>query len=53
MGWGRGYYDRALRRLPGVPTIGVCFSCQVFEEVPHEPHDQPMGKVLHTHALLL
>lgn len=51
VGWGRGYYDRALRLLPGVPTIGVCFACQVFEEVPHEPHDQPMDRVLHKHLL--
>ncbi len=51
VGWGRGFYDRALRRLPGVPTIGVCFGCQMFDEVPHEPHDEPMGKVLHKHAL--
>jgi 5-formyltetrahydrofolate cyclo-ligase len=48
VGFGKGYYDRALARLVGKPpvTIGVCFGCQLYDDVPHEDHDQVMTKVL-------
>lgn len=40
LGYGRGYYDRFLRRLPaGTPRVGVCYDALVVEALPHEPHD--------------
>jgi 5-formyltetrahydrofolate cyclo-ligase len=48
VGWGKGYYDKALAALgKDVAVLGVCFRCQLFDEVPHDPHDHPMRAVLH------
>ncbi len=50
VGWGKGYYDKALAALGSdVAVLGACFRCQLFEEVPHDPHDHPMRAVLHEH----
>jgi 5-formyltetrahydrofolate cyclo-ligase len=39
LGKGRGFYDKALATYTG-PKIGVCFDCQVVDEVlPEEKHD--------------
>lgn len=41
LGRGGGFYDRFLGLLPTPgPRVGVGFSCQLFDEVPTEPHDQ-------------
>jgi 5-formyltetrahydrofolate cyclo-ligase len=42
VGWGRGYYDRALAAAPDRLRIGYCFACQVVDEVPLEPSDLPV-----------
>jgi 5-formyltetrahydrofolate cyclo-ligase len=49
IGYGRGYYDQAIERLSRngpVLTIGVAFSVQAVEEVPSEPHDQPLDHLV-------
>jgi len=45
IGYGGGYYDRLLERMPrATPTVGVCFSGQLHgEALPTEPHDRPVG----------
>ena len=45
LGYGGGYYDRTLARLPGVPTLGVAFACQEMDEVPAGPLDAPLDAV--------
>jgi 5-formyltetrahydrofolate cyclo-ligase len=46
MGYGAGYYDRFLSSLPRKPLlIGCCFSLQLVEQVPVEPHDFHMDFV--------
>lgn len=43
IGYGKGYYDRFLRRLPpGVPTLGMAYDCQVLAEIPSDPTDVPV-----------
>ena len=42
LGYGAGYYDRLLGRLPGVPRIAVAFSIQVVDQVPVDAHDLPV-----------
>lgn len=43
LGYGRGYYDRLLPRLPArVPTVGVVHDALVVRGVPREPHDAPV-----------
>ena len=41
LGYGKGYYDRFLKRTRAF-RIGVCFSSQIVESVPMEDHDIPM-----------
>ena len=55
LGYGGGFYDRFLARLPEGPLrIGVAFDEQLIDEVPAEAHDEPVdlvvtpGAVLHT-----
>jgi len=46
LGRGKGYYDRFLIKYPEVKTIGICFSFQLLEEVPAEPHDQIIDEII-------
>lgn len=54
IGYGGGYYDRYLSALSAelgekngdIETIALAFSCQIFDEIPREPHDlRPDGIV--------
>lgn len=48
LGRGGGYYDRTLAATaPHARTLGVCFSLQIVEALPSEPHDIPVHEVLH------
>lgn len=49
LGYGGGYYDRALARLAlegRVVAVGLAFDCQQVEAVPHEPSDYRLDWVL-------
>lgn len=46
LGRGRGFYDRMLTSFYNAHTIGVCLSCQIYDEIPTDPHDQRMDLVL-------
>jgi 5-formyltetrahydrofolate cyclo-ligase len=46
LGRGKGYYDKWLGANPGVKTLGVCFSCQILEKIPAEPHDARVRVIL-------
>ncbi len=50
IGYGGGYYDRAIARLRAqghAPRlIGIAFDCQEIERVPDEPHDIVLPQVL-------
>ncbi len=50
IGYGAGYYDRAIARLisKGRPpcVIGLGFSMQEVDSVPMEPHDKPMDAMV-------
>ena len=50
IGYGGGYYDRAIARLRArgrtPKLIGVAFSCQQVDAVPAEPHDVPLDAIL-------
>ncbi len=45
IGYGKGYYDRYLEKFPDIPTVGVCFDCQVQERIPADVHDKRADKV--------
>jgi 5-formyltetrahydrofolate cyclo-ligase len=40
LGFGGGFYDRLLGRLPrAIPTVGLAFDFQVIPRLPSQPHD--------------
>jgi len=43
LGYGGGYYDRFLvNDAPQAKRVGLAFEMQVVEQVPVQPHDQPL-----------
>lgn len=50
IGYGAGYYDRAIARLNAgaIPPrlTGIAFDCQEVGRVPDEPHDVPLPQLL-------
>lgn len=45
LGYGKGYYDRLLARLPSF-RIGICFDLQVVDRLPRHGDDQRMEMVI-------
>lgn len=39
LGRGKGFYDRYLTNFTGL-KIGVCFECQIYDQLPTNEHDQ-------------
>ncbi|HWG89931.1 MAG TPA: 5-formyltetrahydrofolate cyclo-ligase [Candidatus Thermoplasmatota archaeon] len=39
LGYGKGYYDRLLRRAPRALKVGLAFETQVVPRIPFEDHD--------------
>lgn len=56
IGYGRGYYDRAIGRLhaKGVRPLlaGVAFAVQELDAVPTEPHDRTLDFVATEHGIV-
>jgi len=45
IGYGAGYYDRTLARLPGAFALGCAYSVQELPSVPAGPHDVRLDAV--------
>jgi len=47
IGYGKGYYDKALHRLEGKgKLVGFCYDFQLVEEIAEEPHDVRMDMII-------
>lgn len=47
LGFGGGYYDRFLSGIGAkLPKVGICYSVQLLDKVPREPHDQQLDRVI-------
>jgi len=47
MGHGKGYFDKLLKHVrPDAPLVALAFECQMVDEIPMEPHDVFMDKVI-------
>lgn len=47
IGYGKGYYDRALHRLEGSgKLVAFCYDFQLLQEIAGEPHDVTMDLVV-------
>ena len=51
LGFGKGYYDRALKQAPGY-KLGVGFRCQLVDCVPIESHDIPLNGFVSEEGLI-
>jgi 5-formyltetrahydrofolate cyclo-ligase len=46
IGYGKGYYDRALSELGPTLSIGIGYAAQEIEAVPDEPHDRRLDWIV-------
>lgn len=47
LGWGRGYFDKTLGSMEvRPPAYGVVFDDELLDDVPRQPHDQPVDGVV-------
>ena len=46
------FYDKLLGNNPSLTSIGVCFSCQVFADIPQKSWDQPLDEVVFAENIL-
>lgn len=46
IGYGKGYYDRAITELEPAATIGIAYEAQEIAEVPAEAHDRRLDWVV-------
>lgn len=42
LGYGQGFYDRFLAKIPQAVTVGITFSALISEKIPQEPWDLPV-----------
>jgi len=52
LGYGRGYYDRALACLPAARAVGLAYACQQVPAVPHGDHDHRLRAILTENGLV-
>jgi 5-formyltetrahydrofolate cyclo-ligase len=53
LGYGKGFYDRALRHAAGAVLVGLCFDFQLVDALPAEAHDVRMDMVVTDERMLL
>lgn len=46
IGYGAGYYDRFLSKLPQIPTISLVFQLQLMDKVPEDSYDIPVDYII-------
>lgn len=52
MGHGKGYYDKLLEHARrDAPLVALAFECQMFPEIPTQPHDVFMDKIITENAV--
>ncbi len=52
MGHGFGYYDKLLENAPAkTPRVALAFECQLYPEIPTDPHDIFMHKIITEEAV--
>lgn len=52
IGYGKGFYDRAIAALNPKRKIGLAFACQQVESVPTEKHDERLDEIITENAIL-
>lgn len=52
IGRGGGFYDKLLANNPSLQSIGACFSCQIFPDIPQDSWDQRVDAVVFVENIL-
>jgi 5-formyltetrahydrofolate cyclo-ligase len=53
LGRGGGYYDRFLSKIEGhFFTVGICYNCQLVEELPRETWDIPVNCIVTENGII-
>ena len=52
VGYGGGYYDRFLPKVPRAARIGAAFACQMVGRIPAGPHDIPVDRIATEEGIL-
>lgn len=52
VGRGNGYYDKLLTQNKNTFSIGVCFDCQLFENLPEDSWDRRVNEVVFSGNIL-
>lgn len=53
LGRGKGFYDRWLAANPAVPSLGICFKCQLLKHLPFESHDARVDAIVTEAGILV
>ncbi len=51
LGYGKGYYDKLLKKLKSL-RIGICFDSQLVERIPRHEHDERMDLIISEKRIL-
>ena len=46
IGYGVGYYDKFLKKVPKALKIGLAFDFQIVDKLPREAHDFPVDMIV-------
>lgn len=52
IGRGGGFYDKLLKNNPALQSIGACFACQIFPDIPQDSWDQRVDEVVFVENIL-
>lgn len=52
LGMGAGYYDRFLPKTAACVWLGLCWECQLTDDIPCEPHDVRLHYILTENRLI-
>jgi 5-formyltetrahydrofolate cyclo-ligase len=53
IGHGKGYYDNLLKNSKNAKHIGLAFEFQILKEIPVDPHDVPVDKIITEKRLII
>lgn len=53
IGFGGGYYDKFLKKIPLKKRIGLCFSFQLINKIPADPKDLKVNKIITEKGVIL
>ena len=53
LGYGLGYYDKTLSKLPNAKKIGIGYSFQQVKNIPSEPHDVKLDLIITDNQIIM